>query len=147
VACRSQVCVEYLEDLGQFGGKSALWFLFALSAAAAFRWPAIAEAVGSLHWRSLFRSGGRADGTRGFVDRDRSAFGGLCRVGSKNFVFQRGSVETADNRLHLVRSRSLDKRKSLGFLRLVVPDNFDRIRDKVFGREPLLNIVRGDPYG
>jgi len=145
VVCRSQVCVESLENLGQFGSESALWFLLALSAATAVHGPAVAGAVGSLHRRPLFRSGG-ADGTRAF-NRDRSPFGGLRRVGSKNFIFQRGSVEPANNRLHLVRCGSLDKRESLGFLRLVVPDHFDRIRDKVFGREPLFDVVRGDPHG
>ena len=46
----------------------------------------------------------KAPGTanRGAFDRNRSAFRRLRRVGSKNFVFQRGSVETAYNRLHFV---------------------------------------------
>jgi len=136
-----------LQNLGQFSGERAFRFLFALSATAALlHRPVAGGGVGSLCWWStLFRSGG-AHGSRAFY-RDRNPFGGLRRVGSKNLIFQRGSVEPADDRLHFVRCWRLDKRESLRFLRLVVPDDLNRIRDKVFSGEPLFNVVRSDPYG
>ena len=71
----------------------------------------------------------------------------LCRVGPKDLVFERGSVETANNRLHFVRSGCLHKSEAFRLLRFVVPDHLYRIRDKVFSGEPLLNVVGCDPNG
>jgi hypothetical protein len=135
------------EDFGQFRGKSALRFMLALSSAAAFGgwrpmvvgwWPVDGASVGS-----LFRFDGAGGGSRNLD----SAFRRLRRVGSEDFVLERGSVEAANDRLHLVSRGRLDKRESLGFLRFVIPDYFNRVRDKVFGGEPLFNVVRSDPNG
>jgi len=112
--------------------------VLALSSTATLGRPIANSTVGS-----LFRFGGGC----GRRTLDSAALGGLRGIGPKNFIFERGSVETANNRLHFVRCGSLDKRESLGFLRFVVPNYFDRIRDKVFRREPLFNIVRSYPYG
>ncbi len=79
--------------------------------------------------------------------RNRSTFGRLRGVGAKNFIFERRPVKTLDDGLHFVRCRSLDERESLRFLRFVIPDHLDRIRDKVFSRQPLFNVIGGDPRG
>ena len=129
----------FLKDFRQFRGKSALRFVLALSSSATLGRPIAGSAIGS-----LFRWFGDACGRRRALD---SALGGLRGVGPKNLIFERRAVETANNRLHFVRRGSLDKRESFGFLRLVVPNNLNRIRDKVFRREPLFNIVRSYPYG
>ncbi len=143
VTLESQVCKPlrrlFLEDLRQFRGKSALGFVLALSSTATLRRPiADSRAVGA--W---FRWFGGACGRWAL----HSTLGGLRRVGPKNFIFERGSVEAANDRLHFVRCRSLDKRESFGFLRLVVPNHLNRIRDKIFCSEPLFDVVRSDPYG
>ena len=131
-------CVpELLKYLGQFSGESAFWFHFALAAAAAFG-TVDSGAVGS-----LFRFGG----TDRTSTLHSNTFRWLRGVGSKDFIFERGSVKSANDGLHLVRCWRLDKRESFRFLRLVVPDHLNRIRDKVFSCEPLFNVVRSDPYG
>lgn len=113
--------------------------MFALSSAAALGGrPMVGSAVGS-----LLRFDCAGDRT-GNLD---CAFGRLCRVGPQDFILERSTVEAANDRLHLVSGWRLDKRKSFGFLRLVIPDYFNRVRDKVFGGQPLFNVVRSDPYG
>ncbi len=75
------------------------------------------------------------------------ALGRLRGVGPEQFIFQRRTVEAANDRLHFVRRGRFYERESFGFLRLVVADNLNRIRYQVFSRQPLLNIVGGDPRG
>ena len=75
------------------------------------------------------------------------ALGRLRGVGPEQFVFQRRTIETADNRLHFVLRGRFYERESFGFLRFVVTDDLNRIRDQVVSRQPLLNIVGGDPRG
>ena len=82
---------------------------------------------------------GSTGGSRASYGRGNCTFGRLGRVGAKNFVFERGSVESPDDGLHFIRCRGLDERESFGFLRFVVPDHLHRIRDGVFGREPLFD--------
>lgn len=128
-----------LKNLGQFGCKSALGFMFALfSAAAPFHWPVASwGAVGSL------LGFGGAGGSRAAG----RAFGGLGRIRSKDLVLERRPVEAADDGLHFVSGGCLDKRESFGFLRLMVPNDLDGICDQIFRGEPLFNVVRSDPSG
>src|SRR5580700_2369587 len=111
--------------------------MFALSSAAALGCgpmavgsrPMVGASVGSLF---------RFDSAGGWGGNLGSAFGRLCRVGSEDLILKRSPVEAANDRLHLVSRWRLDKRESLGFLRFVIPDYFNRVRDKVFRRQPLL---------
>ena len=136
-----------LEDLSQFRGKSALRFMLALSSTARALGgrpmvvgsrPMIGASVGSLL---------RFDCAVGRTGNLDSALGGLCRVSPEDFVLERGTVKPANDRLHLVSRWRLDKRESFGFLRFVIPDYCNRVRDKVLGGQPLLDVVRSDPYG
>ena len=136
-----------LQNLGQFRGKSALRFMLALSATARAlgdrpmvvgRRPMIGASVGSLL---------RFDCASGRPGNLHSAFGRLCRVGPQDFVLERSAVEAANDRLHLVSRWRFDKRESFGFLRFVIPDYFNRVRDKVFSGQPLFDVVRCNPYG
>jgi len=61
------------------------------------------------------------------------ALRGLRRVGSQQPIFQRSAVEAADDRLHLIAGRRLDKSEALGFLRFVVSDHFNGIGHEIFG--------------
>src|SRR5579862_1199008 len=94
VVGRSQVCYApgaLLKGLRQFGCESALGFLIALPAAAT---------VVSI---TLVRSGsGHACSPHG-TSLWRGTFGRLSRVCTKDLIFERGSIEPANNRLHFVR--------------------------------------------
>jgi hypothetical protein len=72
--------------------------------------------------------------------------GGLGRIGSQEAIFERRAVKAANNRLHLVRRRRFYKSEAFRLLRFVVAYHFDRICDKIFRRQPSLDIVGGDPY-
>ena len=61
-------------------------------------------------------------------------------------IFERRAVKAANNRLHLVRRRRFYKSEAFRLLRFVVAYHFDRICDKIFRRQPSLDIVGGDPY-
>jgi len=75
------------------------------------------------------------------------ALGRLRGVGPEQFVFQWRTIEPANNRLHFVLRGRFNERESFRFLRLVVADHLNRIRYQVVSRQPLLNIVGGDPHG
>ncbi len=81
--------------------------------------------------------------------RDRTANGGalrrLSRVCPQDFVLEWSTVEAANNRLHLVSGWRFHECESFGFLRFVVSNYFDRIRDQIFRRKPLFNVIGGDP--
>jgi hypothetical protein len=79
----------------------------------------------------------------------RSAFtlGRLRRVRTQEFIFERGSVETADNALHFLRVWRFNKGKSFGLLRLGIPDHFDAIGNQRLGIQPGLYVVRCNPGG
>ena len=74
-------------------------------------------------------------------------FGRLCRIGSEEPVFEWRTIKAADDRLHLVRCRSLDKGEALRFLSFVIANDFDRVSYEVFRTQPLLDIVSGNPGG
>src|SRR5580698_8749399 len=82
--------LQWLEDFGQFAGEGASRFLIPLFSSAA--------AIGSV-W-TLFRP--RAVRGRSRRSLHSSSLGGLGRVSAKNLVFERGSVETANDGLHFV---------------------------------------------
>jgi hypothetical protein len=73
--------------------------------------------------------------------------GRLRRIGPKQAILQRSTVEPADDRVHLLGVGRFDEREALGLLRFGVADNFNCVRDQVFGCKPSLDIVRGDPGG
>jgi len=127
------------EGLREFRRKGALRLGLAFTGAST---GAALRAVRPRRFRSRGSSGGRGSAFR----CDRS-LGGLCGVCSEDLVLKRCAIKTTDDRLHFVSCRSLDKRESLGFLRFVVPDHLDRIRYKIFRRQPLFNVVSGDPNG
>jgi hypothetical protein len=131
------MCSDFsLENFSQFGCESALGFVIALPASATIGPGTL------LRFRS--RSRHRA---RGATLWRGGSLGRLRRVCTKNLIFEGGSVETPDNGLHFVRCGCFHESESLGFLRFVIPDDLNRIRDKVFGGEPLFNVVGRDPSG
>jgi hypothetical protein len=73
--------------------------------------------------------------------------GRLRGIGPKQAILQRRAVKTADDGVHLLRIRRLDKREALGLLRFGIADHFNCVRDQVFGCQPSLDIVRGYPGG
>ena len=123
-----------LKDLREFGGESALGFLSRFLPPRDDRFGCVVPVLHPL----APRLGGR---TRLAAVRPWWAAPGL----PEGFYPRAGAVETPDNRLHFVRCGSLHERESFGLLRLVIPDDLNRIRDKVFGGEPLFNVVGGDP--
>ena len=50
-------------------------------------------------------------------------------------------------RLHFVGSRSFHKCEALRFLSFVVSDHLYSVSYQIFGSEPLLNVIGGDPCG
>jgi len=122
-----------LENLRQFGSECAAGRLFPVAAAAFL-------AVG-------FDNAGSTG--IGRYNRLRStalfALRGLRRIGSQQTVFQRRTIETADDGSHFVGGRSFDKREALRFLRFVIADHFDGVGDQIFGGEPLLDVIGCDP--
>ena len=75
------------------------------------------------------------------------ALGRLRGVRPEQFIFQRRTIEAANDRLHFVLRGRFNERESFRFLRLVVTDDLNRIRNQVVSRQPLLNIVGRDPRG
>jgi len=128
-----------LQDLGQFGCKGAPRRLLPILAAPP-------SPVGTLlltllrtlrAWNtSLLRLG-----ALGLLFALRR----LRRIGSEEPVFQRCAVEAANDRGHLVGGGCFDKSEAFGFLGFVVSDHLDGVGDEVFGGEPLLDVIGGDP--
>jgi len=82
--------------------------------------------------------------------RHRSLSPGFRRlrgIGAKQTVLQGRTVETADNRIHLLRIRRVDEREALRLLRFRVADYLNSVRDQVFGGQPAPDIVRSHPSG
>ena len=67
---------------------------------------------------------------------------GICPQQS---ILKRSPIETADDGIHLLRVRRLDKREAFRLLRLGIADHFNCVRDQVFGLQPSLDVVRGYP--
>jgi hypothetical protein len=59
--------------------------------------------------------------------------GGLSGISAENFVLQRSAVKTTNNRRHLVRRGGFYESETLGLLRFMITDYFDRIGDEVVG--------------
>ncbi len=57
----------------------------------------------------------------------------LRRIGAKQAILQRRTVEPADDRIHLLGIWRFDEREALGLLRFGVADHLNRVRDQVFG--------------
>jgi hypothetical protein len=127
-----------LQNLRQLGCKRTpgrLLPVFAAASPLAVR-PLRTDAVG----RSRLLRGGCLLRTAYFLP-----LWGLGRVGAQKAVFERGAVKAADNRLHFFGSRRFDKGETLRFLRFVIADYFDGVSHKIFGGEPLFDIVGGHP--
>lgn len=62
-------------------------------------------------------------------------------------VFKGSAVEAADDEVHFIRVRRIDKGKALGLLRFRIANNFDVVIDEVFGVQPRLDIVLRYPDG
>ena len=126
-----------LENFGQLGCKRTTWSAVAIFAAtlAAMR-PLL---VGFAIRRCMSSSSWGGCGAPIF------ALWRLRRVGPQEPVFQRSTVEPANDRLHFVGRGCFDKSEALGFLRFVVSDHFNGIGHEIFGGEPLLNIIGCDP--
>ncbi len=71
----------------------------------------------------------------------------LCGIRAEQTVLKRRPIETADYGVHLLGIRRFNERETLGLLCFRIADNLDRVCDQVFGCQPALNIVRGDPNG
>lgn len=84
--------------------------------------------------RALGRSMGRAVRTRR-ERRTRLPFRlrRLRRIRAQQTIFERCTIEAADDGVHLLRIRRIDERESLGFLRFGIADHFNGVRDQVFG--------------
>jgi hypothetical protein len=121
-----------LQGLRQLGRKCASGLLVAVPAAA-FTANVAAIGIGACGRRLLSAAG------------CIFALRGLRRVGSQHAIFKRRSIEAADDRLHLFVGGCFDESEAFGFLRFVVTDHFDGIGHEVFGGQPLLNVVGGDP--
>jgi len=73
--------------------------------------------------------------------------GRLGLVGPQQPVFQRCTVETADDQVHLFRVGRVDKCKPLGLLGLRIADHLHVIVDEVFCVKPGLDVILGNPDG
>jgi len=122
-----------LKGLRQFGGESAARGLFLF-------FGSLGTPAG-LYRFAIRRRGG---GGRCSIRREL-ALSRLCRVGAKQLAFERRTVKTTDNVLHLIRRGGLHEREAFGLLRFVVADDFDGIRHQIFRRQPSFDVVSGDP--
>jgi len=132
----AEIVLSSLKDFRQFSGESAFRFLITLFTAAPISTIAL-----------LFRPCTRTSRTRRTRPRRHGTLGRLRGIGTKDFVLERSSVETPDNGLHFVRCGGFHEREALRLLRFVIPDDLNRIRDKVLSSEPLFNVVSRDPSG
>jgi len=133
-----------LQDFCQFRCKSAAGSLFAISAAT---FPALRALLLLLLLRAV---GGRSDGRLWrLLLRARSlfAFRRLRRVGPQQAVLQGRTIETPDYGGHFVGGGCFDECEALGFLRFVIANYFDGVSHQIFGGEPLLDVIGGDPCG
>ena len=123
-----------LEGFGEFGGESALGLVFPLTRAAIRTGRTGTSAGRSTLIGTGTRTGGRTTGraTRGTTTTSCDTFRWLSRVCPQDFVLEGSTVEAANDRLHLVSGWRFHKCESLGFLRFVVSNYFDRIRDQIF---------------
>ena len=133
-----------LEDFGQLRSEHTARILLPVAASAL-------APMGPRRWLRLRRAGatirsGGGSGGGGCTARIL-ALGRLGRIGAQQAVFERRAIEPADDSLHLIGGRCFDESEALGFLRLVVADHLDGVSDEVFGGEPLLDVVSGDPGG
>ena len=71
----------------------------------------------------------------------------LCRIGTQQTIFKGRPVKTANDRVHFLGIRRVDKREALGLLRFGIADNLYCVCDQVFGAQPTLDVVGGNPGG
>lgn len=149
-----------LQGLGEFFRESALrTAVHALTPhpAAARRFPGAARRT-IAHRTLTLRPGSRRAAGSGRTrvrtsTRSRSwsalAFrlGGLGGIGTQQAILKGRPVEAANDRVHFLGIRSVNKREALGLLRFGIADYFNCVRDQVLGTEPALDIVRGYPSG
>ncbi len=75
------------------------------------------------------------------------ALRGLRRIGSQQTIFQRRTIETANDRGHFVGGWRFDKCEALRFLRFVIADHLYGVGHEIFGGQPLFDVIGGDPCG
>ncbi len=73
--------------------------------------------------------------------------GRLRRIGAQKTILKGRPVKAANDRVHFLGVRRVNKREALGLLRFGVADYLNCVRDKVLGAQPALDIVRSDPSG
>ena len=73
--------------------------------------------------------------------------GPLSRIGPKQAILQRSAVKPSNDGVHLLGIGRFNEREALGLLRFGIADYFNCVRYQVFGTQPTLDIVRGDPSG
>ena len=134
---------RFLEGLRQFCSKSAAGRLIAIpSATLPAVWPLLGAiddigiGGGALRWLRL-----------SLPAWSRGALRRLGRIRAQQAIFERRTIETANNGGHFIGGGRFDKSEALGFLRFVVADHFDGVGHEIFGGQPLFNIVGGDPCG
>jgi len=132
-----------LQNLCELRRKRAAGGLLAISASTfpALRTLLLGLLLRTDRWRSC-RWLWRLWPTRGIL-----AFRWLRRVGPQQAVFERRPIETADDGGHLIGGRRFDKCEALRFLRFVITDYFDAVGHQIFGGQPLLDVISGDPRG
>ena len=138
-----------LQNFSQFRRKSAAGRLFTIPGAAAF--PAIGTLLrlgllllGLLLWPT---SMGSRSGRLLLLWRARSFFAlrRLSRISPQQAVFERRAIETADDGGHFIGGGRFYEGEALRLLCFVIADHLYGIGHEIFGGQPLLNIVGGDP--
>ena len=138
-----------LQNLCQFRRKSATGRLFTIPGAAAF--PAVRTLLlwGLLLLLGLLLrpigTGSRGGGWLLLSSRRLFALRRLSRVGPQQAVFERRAIETADDGGHFIGCGRFYEGETLRLLCFVIADHLYGIGHKIFGGQPLLNIVGGDP--
>ena len=139
-----------LQRLGEFFGERATGTTIAglaNTAALAAPWPQIRTLTGGGNRRraSCSRSSGCASSTSAPHRQAAFRLGRLRGIGAKQSVFEGRSIKTADDGVHLLRVGCVDEGEALRLLRFRIAYDLNRVRDKVLGAKPALDIVRSNP--
>ena len=135
-----------LESFGQFFRESAMRALGASigTRRRAFVLPAASLPARAGGWRSPIHLSGLS-GALTLTLAGNSGLRRLSLIGAQQPVFQRGTVETADDQIHLFRVGCIDEGEPLRFLGLRIADYLDVIVDEVFCVKPGLDVVLRNP--
>lgn len=136
-----------LESFGQFFRECAvrpLWSLLSIGAVGTLVLSAAAFTPRTGRWRSPIYLTGLSGALAWAL-----AFGPgrLGLIGPQQPIFQRRTVESADDQVHFFRVGRVDKCKTLGLLGLRIADYLHVVVDEVFCVKPGLDVVLGNPDG